>query len=278
MSEKITSAPATAIKPSQPCDSVCIQTDQIYDSCREKDCLEDLSVIFNRSDQDLINRAINVKCRSAQVLWVYADVEAVPFNKGFYSVDIKYFFRVVFDVFTGVSTPTQATGLAMFDKKVILFGSEGNAKIFSSKYKPHAVDTQLVQKSNLPKAVVETVDPICLGAKLVEPQECCCGIGEELGSIPEFICGCFDDELVSPRGNKNVLVSLGLFTIVKLERETQLLMPAYDFCIPQKECISATDHNPCDLFERIAFPFDEFYPPQKEDFHGEELDYRSQCK
>ena len=73
---------------------------------------------------------------------------------------------------------------------------------------------------------------------------------------------------------------MGLFTIVKLERDVQLLMPAYDFCIPQKECVSATDNNPCDLFERIKFPFDEFYPPQKDDFDcGEDVfDYRAHCK
>ena len=29
-------------------EAVCIQTDKIYDSCRDKDCLEDLSVIFTR--------------------------------------------------------------------------------------------------------------------------------------------------------------------------------------------------------------------------------------
>ena len=280
MSEKITSAPASVHKPEQPCDSVCIQTDQIYDSCREKDCLEDLNVLFTRAEQEIINRAINVKCRKSEIIWVYTDVEPVPFNKGFYTIDIKYFFRVTLDVFTGIGTPVQVDGLATFDKKVILFGSEGNAKIFSSKYKPNAVDTQLVKKSNMPKAIIEVVDPICLGAKLVEPDCCCCSDCDDIGGIPDFVCGCFNDEFVSPRGNKGVLASMGMFTIVKLERDVQLLMPAYDFCIPQKECVSATDNNPCDLFERIKFPFDEFYPPQKDDFDcGEDVfDYRAHCK
>ncbi len=276
MSEKVTSSPAAEIQQNgQPCDSVCIQTNQIYDSCKEKDCLENLNVLFTRADQELINRAINVKCRKAEIIWVYSDVEAVPFNRGFFTVDIKYFFRITLDVFTGVGTPVQAEGLATFDKKVILFGSEGNAKIFSSKYRPNEVDQQQIAKTNLPKAVVEAVDPICLSARLSEERSCCC---EEAGNIPQFICSCFGDELVSPSESKNVQVSLGLFTIVRLERTTQLLIPSYDFCIPQKECISATDENPCDLFDRIQFPFDEFYPPQREDFdESDAFDYRNHC-
>lgn len=276
MNEKVTSSSAAEIQHNgQPCDSVCIQTNQIYDSCKEKDCLENLNVLFTRPDQELINRAINVKCRKAEIIWIYSDVEAVPFNRGFFTVDIKYFFRTTLDVFTGVGTPVQAEGLATFDKKVILFGSEGNAKIFTSKYRPNESDTQLTGKTNLPKAVVEAVDPICLGARLVEKCSCC----EDPCSIPQFICGCFNDELVSSGEHKRVQVSLGLFTIVKLERKTQLLIPSFDFCIPQKECISATEDNPCDLFERIQFPFDEFFPPQREDFDDSaSFDYHSHCK
>ncbi|MBQ2663443.1 MAG: hypothetical protein IJG16_04765, partial [Clostridia bacterium] len=49
-------------------------------------------------------------------------------------------------------------GLAAFDKKVILFGSEGNAKIFESKYREEAFDAQLWKKTNLPHAVVEVCE------------------------------------------------------------------------------------------------------------------------
>ncbi len=260
-------------------EAVCIQTDKIYDSCRDKDCLEDLSVIFTNRSQEIINRAINVKCRKAEVIWVYADVEAVPFNKGFFTIDLKYFFKITLDVFTNIGTPIQVEGLATFDKKVILFGSEGNAKIFSSKYRPDSVDKQLIKKSNMPKAVVEVVDPICLAAKLVEPSKgCCCDDDDSVSGVPEFVCGCFDDDLVAGGNNKRVFVTIGIFTIVKIERNVQLLIPAYDFCIPEKECPS-TDNSPCDLFDKIRFPFDEFYPPKKEDFdNGDDLyDYRNHC-
>ena len=65
---------------------------------------------------------------------------------------------------------------------------------------------------------------------------------------------------------KRVFVSLGIFSIIKIERHVQLLIPSYDFCIPQKECVGATDDNPCDLFERIDFPVDEFFPPERGEF------------
>lgn len=108
--------------------------------------------------QDIVDRAINVKCTKAEVIWVFTDIEAVPFNRGFYSVDLKYFFKVTLAVFTGVGRPTEVEGLATFDKKVILFGSEGNAKVFESKYKEDAFDPQLWRKTNMPHAVVEVAD------------------------------------------------------------------------------------------------------------------------
>ena len=95
-------------------------------------------------------------------LYVYfdksTDIEPVPFNRGFYSVDLKYFFKITLAVFTGVGRPTEVEGLATFDKKVILFGSEGNAKVFASKYKQDAFDAQLWKKTNMPHAVVEAGD------------------------------------------------------------------------------------------------------------------------
>ena len=141
-------------------EAVCIHTDKVYDSCRDKDCLENIRVYLTASGQCVVDRAINVKCTKAEIIWVFSDIEAVPFNRGFYSVDLKYFFRVTLAVFTGIGRPTEVEGLATFNKKVILFGSEGNAKVFASKYKEDAFDPQLWRKTNMPNAVVEITDRI----------------------------------------------------------------------------------------------------------------------
>ena len=66
----------------------------------------------------------------------------------------------------------------------------------------------------------------------------------------------------------SVVVTIGLFSIIKLTRMVQLLIPAFDFCIPTRECVSAREENACDLFDTIDFPFDQFFPPQIFDFEG----------
>ena len=257
-------------------EAVCIHTDKVYDSCRDKDCLENIRVYLTACGQDIVDRAINVKCTKAEIIWVFSDIEPVPFNRGFYSVDLKYFFKITLAVFTGLSRPTEVEGLATFDKKVILFGSEGNAKVFASKYKQDAFDPQMWRKTNMPTAVVEVVDPITLGAKLVDVNNnnCCCDDDCDLASIPESVSRVFDDSLILGGEQKRVYVSIGIFSIIRLERRVMLLIPAYDFCVPQKECVGATDDNPCDLFDRISFPVDEFFPPERGEFENGDLTSR----
>jgi hypothetical protein len=192
----------------------------------------------------------------------------VPFNRGFYSIDLKYFFKVTLKVFTGVGRPAEVEGLATFNKKAVLFGSDGNAKTFSSKYKQNAFDPQQWRKTNLPYAVVEVVEPIALGEKLVDVRQnnCCCDDELDIASVPDSVSNVFDDPLVIGGEAKRVFVSIGIFSIIKLERRVQLLIPSYDYCIPQKQCAGATDENPCDLFDRIEFPMEEFYPAERGSF------------
>ena len=47
-------------------------------------------------------------------------------------MDVRYFYRITADAFVGAARPVEISGLAVFDKRVILFGSEGSAKVFSS--------------------------------------------------------------------------------------------------------------------------------------------------
>ena len=136
-------------------EAVCIHTKKIFDSCRDKDCIEDLRFYPTQSSQCAIDRAISIKAGTAELLYVYIDVEPVGFNRGFYTVDVRYFYRVTADAFVGAARPVEISGLCVFDKRVILFGSEGSAKIFSSEAAFEALDEQNIRKSNLPTAVVE---------------------------------------------------------------------------------------------------------------------------
>lgn len=141
---------------SQNCSNeVCIQTKKVYDSCKDKECIENLRVYFTECGQSLVNSATSIKCRNSEIIWIYSDVEPVAFNRGYYSVDLKIFFKITLDVFTGISRPTTIEGIATYDKKVILFGSEGNAKTYSSKYSQGSLDTRMWRKNNLPVAQID---------------------------------------------------------------------------------------------------------------------------
>ena len=101
--------------------------------------------------------------------------------------------------------------------------------------------------------------PICLDAKLCRPCDCCeC---EGCCSAPKCICRSFDGDFSVASPEKAVRVTLGLFTIVQLERDVQMLIPAYDFCVPEKECCHDMENDPCDAFKQIRFPVNEFFPP-----------------
>lgn len=249
-------------------EAVCIDTNRVYDSCADKDCLEDLRVYFTSQTQCIIDSATNVRCRGSEVLNAFIEVERIPFNRGFYSVDITYFFKVCLDVFTGHSNaPVPVEGLATFSKKCILYGSEGNVKVFSSEFVSCDIDNQLDMTSTNPKAKVQTVDPICLDAKLCHIHDCCNPCDKNCckpSRLPKCICCCFDGDFdcYDDEPKKAVLVTLGIFTIVQLERDVQMLIPAYDFCMPNKECSCETD-NPCEAFRKIQFPVDEFFPPKE---------------
>lgn len=210
--------------------------------------MENIRVYLTNCGQEVVDKAISVKVTKAEVIWVFTDVEPVPFDRGFYSIDLQYYFKVTLQVYTGLGNPTEVEGLATFEKKVILFGSEGNAKIFESKYKEDAFDAQLWKKTNMPHAVVEVVEPIALGAKVLDARDknscCCCDDDFDIASVPSAICRVFSDSIIPGNEAKNVYVSLGVFSIIKLERHVQLLVPSYDFCIPTKECVSATAPTP----------------------------------
>lgn len=114
-------------------EAVCIDTKRIFDSCVSKDCLEDLRVTFFSRSQRLIDEAVTVKTRDCCIEEVSIDVEEVPFNRGFYSVDITFYFKLCFDTYSApCTTPQVAVGFAKFNKKCILFGSNGDVKVFVS--------------------------------------------------------------------------------------------------------------------------------------------------
>ena len=260
MSERVLPGPIEDLRGAR--EAVCVHTRKIYDSCRDKDCIEDLRFYPQCRCADVINRAMSVKGGSAKLLHVYVDVEPVSFHRGFYTVDMRFFYHITLQAYLSSPIPVTVEGLCVFDKRTILYGSEGNARIFSSQVRIGEPDIQMMQRSNLPIAVVEAVDPIVLDARIVdrcERRDC------ELCEIPDFINGCFGDGLSSGDDGRQVYITLGQFSIVRLERDTQLLIPVFGYCMPRKDCSGtgglSPAEDPCSIFRNIDFPEGEFFPP-----------------
>ncbi len=245
-------------------EAICIDTEKVYDSCADKDCLRDLRVYVPEPCQHAVDCAVGVRCRGCEILNCLVEVEKVPFNKGCFSVDLTFFIKVTVDLIGPPGCPiTVICGLCVFSKKCILYGSEGSVRIFTSRYKEDAVDQPLPPMDTNPKAKVQCADPICLSAELCRVCDCCNTLGENEISVPNSVARHFDGCLGCCRGERAVKVTIGVFSIIQLTREVQILIPAYDFCVPTKDCCCDTE-DPCDAFKKIKFPVDEFFPPSIE--------------
>lgn len=249
----------------------CIDTYRIYDSCRNQECLEDLKLLVTDEGQRILDGASAIRVKSLKVLWTKIDTEEMPFNKGYFQINIRYWFHCVLDCCTGMGTGQDVAGLCAFDQSVLLYGGEGNVAIFKSDIRPDsfcpAEILPIHHSTNLPRAVVEVAEPIALRLNVVSEGErrdfgtCVCSISQ----IPETVSACFAGRFAEPGTQSKVCyLSMGLFSLVRIERPAQLVVPACDSCIPSKngECeLPYTD--PCALFRSMEFPVNEFYPELK---------------
>ena len=105
--------------------------------------------------------------------------------------------------------------------------------------------------------MVEVLDPMVLGSRVCPVKVCePCSL-----TIPTDVQSMFGDDLVLGGDKQRLFVTLGQFSIIRLERDSQLLIPAYDYCVPSKECTGGGDEAPCEVFRRVQFPMEEFFPP-----------------
>lgn len=187
-------------------EAVCIHTKKIFDSCKDKDCIEDLRVYPTCGSQEVLDRALSVKAGTAELLYAYIDVEPVGFNRGFYTVDVRYFYRITADAFIGAARPIEVCGLAVFDKRAILFGSEGGAKSFSSD-SPSVCSCQDLMGSSLPTAHVEAIayKRPCPGHRRQKPVDRSRSLLYTPRYTPDIPCIPFPSP--GPRENRSVFIT-----------------------------------------------------------------------
>ncbi len=241
-------------------DNMSIHVRKITDACRDKDCIEDLRVYLTRSSQQLLDTAANVRVRKAELLYTYIDVEPVAFDRDHYCVDVTFFYRILADATVGTGRPVALCGLASFNKRAVLCGEDSRAHIFRSDTRIDGPDGLTTRHTNRPIAVVEVLDPMVLSSQVREL--CDCRKDECALQIPDCVRGCYDDELVLTGERRRLFVSLGQFSIIRLERDAQLVVPVLEYAIPTKECCDSMGcaEDPCEMFSRIPFPTQQFTP------------------
>jgi len=246
--------------PSDLKQAMSIHTRKITDSCRDKDCIEDLRVYLTTSSQAVLDSCTSVRVRSAELLYTYIDVERVAFDAHHYCIDITFYYKILADATAGTGRPACLYGLASFSKRAVLCGEESRAHIYRSDTVIGGPDGLTRIAANLPTAVVEVLDPMVLASRVKDV--CDCGGGEVVCQIPPAIRALFDEDMVLSGDRRRLFVTLGQFSIVRLERSAQLVVPVLDYSIPEKECCDnpASAEDPCEMFSRIPFPSSQFTP------------------
>ncbi len=297
-------------------EAVCIDVQRVFDSCSDRDCIFELPVTLTDDSPIITDDLDIVRTRCAEVEATCISVDSVPFKNGYYAVDITYRFKITAEAFSkGFCKPQNGTilcGTALWNKRVILYGSEGNSKVFTSAQ--HLEESRLKPcdssfsccnaNSSMPLATVNVVDPIALDTKFIcvpkgmpKPGYC----QNEIPPYPPCVpicppfpcheCGdCSEHEHSATHSKhcpppcpppcppcpppcpphchykRELVVTLGLFSIIQLSRPVSLLVPAYDYCIPCKDCASSsTSEAPCEVFDRIEFPSEQFFPQPGDD-------------
>ena len=242
-------------------EALSIHTRKITDSCRDKDCIEDLRVYLTTGSQTLLDTAAGAKVRCAELLYTYIDVEPVAFDRNHYCIDVTFYYRILADATVGNSRPASLYGLAVFSKRAVLCGEDSCAHIFTSETRINEADGLSRYASNRPTAVVEVLDPMVLSSKVKEV--CDCANHETTAvQIPGYIRQMFDEELVLSGDRRRLFVTLGQFSIIRLERDAQIVVPVLEYSMPTKDCSDSTgcSEDPCEMFSRIPFPTTQFAP------------------
>ncbi len=136
-------------------EALSIHTRKITDSCRDKDCIEDLRVFLTATSQNILDDCAGAKVRCAELLYTYIDVEPVAFDRNHYCVDATFYYRILADAVVGAGRPVTLHGVAVFSKRAVLCGEDSRAHIYTSATRLGAPDGITRVSANRPTAVVE---------------------------------------------------------------------------------------------------------------------------
>ncbi|MBQ8310399.1 MAG: hypothetical protein IJX80_05230 [Clostridia bacterium] len=268
-------------------ETVCIDTNRVLDSCRDRDCFENVRVYLSDFGNEILERTGAIRAKSANIIWTYIGMDPIQFNRGFFAITIRFYVKLVFEACVANGRSQELEGIAVLEKRVILYGGESNVSIFKSNGMGHesfcGCQEPKCGEKNEPTAIVEVVNPVLLGTKIVEKSSecnCCCCCCEN--DLPESVLNTldaplnFDDGMSQSGGRRYLVVSLGIFSLVRIVRSAQYLVQAVECCIPEKECAPVEEDDPCRIFRNMPFPVNEFCPQEMSASMGQH-DRSSRC-
>ena len=141
---------ALGCRPEELCRALAIHTRKITDSCRDKDCIEDLRVYLTQESQSILDAAGAARVRAAELIHTSIDITPVAFHPNHYTIDLTFYYKILADAAVSPCRPAAICGLALFSKRAVLCGENSPAHIFRS-------DCPTSQTNNLPTAVVEAI-------------------------------------------------------------------------------------------------------------------------
>lgn len=247
-----------------PCkEVVSVETNRILDSCRDRDCYENVKVLLTDFGRDIIEHTSTVRTKRACISSAHIAIDPVQFNKGFYAVNVRFYIRLLFEACTGCSKSQEFEGVAVVEKKVVLYGGECNVSVFKSGTDAGdfcSCPTPVQCSKSIPIAVVEVVDPIILCTKVMEHETECCCCCCCAADVPEIVTYDLNGVLSGPDSHTGrfLAVSIGIFSVIRIIRPAQYLITATEYSVPDKECVAGCDNDPCGIFKTMAFPTTEF--------------------
>jgi hypothetical protein len=239
-----------------------IEASRILDACRDRDCFEDVRVFLTAAGDDVIARTGNVRVKCVKIVGSNIMVDQIQFNRGFYTVTVRFFLQCTFEACIPMGQPQEIDGIAVLEKRAVLFGGESNVSVFRSYGSGSfcSVPDSVACDHNTPEAVVEVVQPIVLNCRVKEAREgcnCCCCCCDIPTTVSDTLCGVLNDD---DGVERYLTVSLGVFSVIRLVRPGQLLVEATEYCLPDKECCTQSGEDPCCSFRNMPFPISEFCP------------------
>jgi len=225
--------------PPHPLHDEPIITKKVYGSCRRQDCIE----VIARAAKPVCIDGMHVK--KGEIIPVpkgagsvavsnlavkeirVISKELAPFKKGFWNVQVRFIFEYMLTFFNCSKTCiTRVEAESAHYKKFHLFGSHSSDFV---------VATDLFNGETFNNAAPF----VWIDAK---------GVSLKAG----FRCNHRDREPV------DVVVTIGLFSVIKLFRLVCLNIQSRGFCVP-REC-DYIPIDPCEYFHSLEFPMDVFAP------------------